>query len=89
VAILAVGNMATHWKATAVPRPPDVFTAASRRDLEAVRRLRDGEVHQLVWTGERGVFLAFGAHGTAEDADPADALIKAAATRVEPRRARR
>lgn len=89
VAILAVGNMATHWKANDAFTPPVVLTASSRRDLDALRRLRDGEVRQLVWFAERGVFFAFGAHGTAEDADPADALIKAASTRPEPRRAAR
>jgi hypothetical protein len=88
-AILAVGNLATHWKANAGFSPPEQLDAAGRRDLEALRRLRDGEVQQLVWIGERHAFLAFGTHGTAEDVDPADAIIKATAIRVEPSRIRR
>lgn len=88
-AILSVGNIATHWKAAAGFAPPEVPTAVTRRDLEAVRRLRDGEVHQLVWLAERQVFLALATHGAAEEPDPADALIKAAARASEHRRAAR
>jgi hypothetical protein len=87
-AILAVGNMATHWKMADV-KPPEVLNAAGRRDLEALHRLRDGDVQQIVWVAERQVFLAIGAHGIAEDTDPADALIKAASSRAESSRARR
>lgn len=88
-AILAVGTLASHWKAAADFKPPEVLNAAGRRDLEAFQRLRDGDVQQLVWLADRQVFLAFGTHATAEDPDPADALIKAASSRAEPRRARR
>jgi hypothetical protein len=88
-AILSVGNMATHWKTAADFKPPEALTPAVRRDLEALRRLRDGEVQQLIRLPDRQVFLALGAERSAEDPDPADALIKAGSSCAEPRRARR
>ncbi len=88
VAILAVGGLATHWKPAVAFNPPEVLTASGRRDLDALRRLRNGEVHQLMWLHERQLFFALATHGTAEDADPADVMIKAASCAC-PRRSRR
>ncbi len=61
--VLAVGNMATHWKPNATFSPPARPTPATQRDLEAFRRLRVGEVNELVWLRGREVFLAIGPRG--------------------------
>ena len=90
--ILAVATMATHWKSGPVAVSSSA-SAASRRDLEAMRRLRDGEVTQVVWLADPGrgqgpAFLATSTRGEAEAADPADAMI-VAASRAVARRSRR